>query len=106
MVWDGRNLKAHLALGRGTFHYPRLFQPGFGPFQRRGSHSFSGQPMPGPHRPHREEFPKIKNFLGFFNFVFAFLWSWDDRVVIQGCFSPSFLLTLVWDCAFLSAWSC
>jgi len=31
-------------------------QPGLEPCQGGGSHSFSGQPGPGPHHPHREEF--------------------------------------------------
>ena len=37
-------------------------QPGLEPCQGRGSHSFSGQPGPGPHHPHGEEFlPKISS---------------------------------------------
>ncbi|KFO59395.1 V-type proton ATPase 116 kDa subunit a isoform 2, partial [Corvus brachyrhynchos] len=35
---------------------PSPVQPGLGHFQGWGSHSFSGQPVPGPPHPHREEF--------------------------------------------------
>jgi len=35
-------------------------QPGLEHLQGGGSHNFSGQPVPGPHHPHGEEFlPKI-----------------------------------------------
>jgi len=36
---------------------PSPVQPGLGPWQGGGSDSFSGQPGPGPHDPHSEEFP-------------------------------------------------
>jgi len=44
-------------------------QPGLEPCQGGGSHSFSGQPGPGPHHPHGEEFhPHIQSEPTLFQF--------------------------------------
>ncbi|XP_061317325.1 keratinocyte-associated protein 3 isoform X2 [Pezoporus flaviventris] len=63
MVWVGRDLKAHpvptpchrqghLPIDQVA---PSPVQPGLEHCQGWGSHSFSGQPVPGPHHPHREK---------------------------------------------------
>ena len=65
MAWVGRDLKDPLAPapcpGQGPLPpaqaAPSPIQPGLGHCQGWGSHSSSGQPGPGPHRPLREEFP-------------------------------------------------
>ena len=63
MVWVGKDLKDHLVPPpcHGQGHLPLAqvaqspVQPGLEPFQGGGSHSFSGQPVPVSHHPHREE---------------------------------------------------
>ena len=63
MVWVGRDLinypvptpchaQGPLLPAHGA---PNPIQPGLECFQRGDTHSFSGQPMPGPHHPHGEE---------------------------------------------------
>jgi len=45
-------------MGRDTFHYTKVLKApsNLAPScQGGGSHSFSGQPVPGPHHPHRKE---------------------------------------------------
>ena len=64
MVWVGRDLKDHLVptplpwagtpSTRPGAQSP--IQPGLEHCQGGGSHSFSGQPVPVPQHPHREEF--------------------------------------------------
>ncbi|KAJ7395912.1 Surfeit locus protein 4 [Pitangus sulphuratus] len=44
------------AVGRDTFPYSGLVQPGLGHFQGWGSHSFSGKSIAAPHHPHSEQF--------------------------------------------------
>jgi len=64
MVWVGRDLTDHLIppTGHGQGHLPPAqvaqssIQPGLEHFQGGGSHSFSGQPGPGPHDPQNGEF--------------------------------------------------
>jgi len=63
LVWVGRDLTDHPVPppcpGQGPLPpeqgAPSPAQPGLEPCQGGGSHSFSGQPGPGPHHPHREE---------------------------------------------------
>jgi len=63
MVCVGRDLKdvSFQPPCHGHAHFPleqvaqSLIQPGLGHCQGEGSHSFSGQPGPGPHHPHSEE---------------------------------------------------
>ena len=73
LVWVGRDLKAHPvpALCHGQGHLPldqvaqSPIQPGLDHCQGWDSHSFSGQPVPGPHHPHREELVSNLNFPSF-----------------------------------------
>uniref|UniRef100_A0A672TM59 Uncharacterized protein n=1 Tax=Strigops habroptila TaxID=2489341 RepID=A0A672TM59_STRHB len=70
MVCVGRDLKAHPVPvpchGQGHLPLdqvaPSPVQPGLEHCQGWGSHSFSGQPVPGPHHPHREELLNIGYF--------------------------------------------
>ncbi|XP_064512899.1 adenosylhomocysteinase 3 isoform X2 [Pseudopipra pipra] len=59
------------AMGRDTFHCPRLIQPGLGHFQgSRGSHSFSGKSIPAPPHPPSQQFlPNIPSIPA--------LWHWE-----------------------------
>jgi len=61
MVWVGRDLIDHLVPvplpGAGTpSTRPGCSKP-HPTCQGGGSHSFSGQPVPGPHHSHSKEFP-------------------------------------------------
>jgi len=64
MVWVGRDLEGHLVPPpcheQGPLPPPQGAQspihPGLEPCQGGGSHSFSGQPGPGPHHPRSEGF--------------------------------------------------
>jgi len=64
MVWVGRDLTDHLLQTpcHEQGHLPpdqgaqSPIQPGLEHCQGGGSHSFSGQPGPGPHQPQSEEF--------------------------------------------------
>jgi len=64
MVYVGRDLEDRLVQPswHGQGHLPlgqvaqSPVQPGLGHFQGGGIHSFSGQPVPVPHHPHRKEF--------------------------------------------------
>jgi len=63
--WLGRSLKDHLVptplpwAGCPTPDQAAQspIQPAYGHLQETGTHSFSGQPVPGPHHPLRKEFP-------------------------------------------------
>ena len=68
MVWVGRDVTdhpvPHPCHGQGPLPpaqgAPSPVQPGLEPCQGGGSHSFSGQPGPGPHHAHREEFLHVQ----------------------------------------------
>jgi len=63
MFWIGTDLKDYLVPTpcHGQGHLPldqvsqSPMQPGLEHFQGGGIHSFSGQPVPVPHHPHRKE---------------------------------------------------
>jgi len=76
MVWVGSNLKDHLvptplpSAGTPSLGAQSPVQPGLEHCQGGGSHSFSGQPGPGPHHPQSEEFlPYIESQSNLFQFI-------------------------------------
>jgi len=94
MVWVGRDLTDHPVPpprhGQGPLPpaqgAPSPIQPGLEPCQGGGSHSFSGQPGPGPHHPQREEFlPYIQPESPLFQLEAVTPWPITPRP----CHSPS-----------------